>query len=251
MFTLWTLFIHRRPFARHLFPGANLRPIRVPRLHAVMEPEIRRSGDEFAFTVSERCASINRHIARFVPSVTKHKAKKKAAGGWRLYAYAYPASTPCVRNRRVDAMKETKPRRVASRVGKTTTRIVVVVVVGNHSFVSFNDAPSSSEHSLPHPPHETVVDCVWSVNRDPHRAQNPFPFPMPVGINRSIEWIPVGVARSEASLSLQCEARARPSNRTRLFNAAAAAPPARVVDPDTPTSRVPVDPVVVVDDAVE
>ena len=116
MFTLWTLFIHRRPFARHLFPGANLRPIRVPRLHAVMEPEIRRSGDEFAFTVSERCASINRRIARrfsFRQSKST-KSKKKAAGGWRLYAYAYHASTPDVRNRRVDAMDETKPRRVAS-----------------------------------------------------------------------------------------------------------------------------------------
>jgi hypothetical protein len=70
MFTLRTLFVHRRAFARHLFARANFCPVRVSRLHAVMEPKIRRSGDEFAFTVSERCASINRRIARrFVPSV--------------------------------------------------------------------------------------------------------------------------------------------------------------------------------------
>jgi hypothetical protein len=47
--------------------------------------------------------------------------------------------------------------------------------------------------------------------------------------------------------------RAQPTNRTKLFNAAAAAPPERVVHPDTPTSRVPddADPVDPDDDPVE
>lgn len=60
------------------------------------------------------------------------------------------------------------------------------------------------------------------------------------------------MARSEVKFRFSVR-RAQPSNRTKLFNAAAAAPPERVVHPDTPTSRVPddADPVDPDDDPVE
>ena len=191
MFTLRTLFVHRRAFARHLFSRADFSPVRVSRLHAVMEPKIRRSCDEFAFTVSERCVSTLASRVSFRQSIDslalKKRSRKKAAGGWRLRAYVYPTvDARAVPSPRMDAMKKKlnmsssppPPPPSLKPPGSSSPSGIV------HSFVrSFNDAPSSSEHSLPHPPHETVVDCVSSVNRVPHRAQNPFPFPILVSID--------------------------------------------------------------------
>ena len=190
MFTLRTLFVHRRAFARHLFSRADFSPVRVSRLHAVMEPKIRRSCDEFAFTVSERCVSTLASRVSFRQSIgslaLKKRSRKKAAGGWQLCAYVYPTvDARAVPSPRMDAMrKKLKHVVVAAAAAAVVKTTRIVVAVGNRSFVrSFNDAPSSSEHSLPHPPHETVVDCVSSVNRVPHRAQNPFPFPILVSID--------------------------------------------------------------------
>ena len=111
MFTLRTLFVHRRAFARHLFSRADFSPVRVSRLHAVMEPKIRRSCDEFAFTVSERCVSTLASRVSFRQSIDslalKKRSRKKAAGGWQLCAYVYPTvDARAVPSPRMDAMRK-------------------------------------------------------------------------------------------------------------------------------------------------
>jgi len=255
MFTLWTLFIHRRPFARHLFPGANLRPIRVPRLHAVMEPEIRRSRDEFAFTVSERCASIVTSRVLFRQS----KSTKRKKSGWRLAALR-------VRVPRVDAVHtkptggcdgRNKPNRVASprvasrRVIKTTTRIVVV---GNHSFRSTTHLLRANTLSRTHRTKPSSIAFGASIATHTARKIR-FRSPCPsLSVDRSSDRSRSSDDASACEVTfLQCEARGKPNRTepTKLSNAAAAASPARVVHPDTSRSRVPdrvvVHPVVVVE----
>jgi len=156
VFTLGTLFVHRRALSRHLLLRPDLGPVRVLSLDAVMKLKVRRSRDELSLAVSERCARERVEIERQSPETPAAAATPKSPS---------TSSPRRARLRPTPRARRSDSHRACLSLSRAFFALARASVHFSRAHLHRSSAPSHSPSTTPSTPASTIADSCRTARK--------------------------------------------------------------------------------------
>jgi len=156
VFTLGTLFVHRRALSRHLLLRPDLGPVRVLSLDAVMKLKVRRSRDELSLAVSERCARERVEIERQSPETPAAAATPKSPS---------TSSPRRARLRPTPRARRSDSHRACLSLSRAFFALARASVHFSRAHLHRSSAPSHSPSTTPSTPASTIAGSCRTARK--------------------------------------------------------------------------------------